>query len=444
MVYCIEPDQQVISTVGDMEKIVIEGGNRLVGTVKVSGAKNAVLPLMAASLLADGWTTITNVPSLRDISTFNTLLEHMGAEVEYSKEAGVLRIRTPDIDVPEAPYDLVKTMRASVLVLGPLLARNKRARVSLPGGCAIGARPIDLHLKGLAAMGAEITVEHGYVEAKASKLTGTRIRLDSPTVTGTENIMLAAVYAEGQTVIDNAAMEPEIVCLADTLNRMGAFVSGAGTETIKIEGVKELNAVEVEVIPDRIEAGTFMIASAMTKGNVLIENCPIEFLDSLTRKLIESGCGIEPSASGGGVRVIGDFPVRSVDIKTGPYPGFPTDMQAQMMAMMTISSGLSVITETVFENRFMHVGELKRMGADITVDGKSAVVRGVRSLSGAPLMATDLRASASLVLAGLVADGVTEISRIYHLDRGYEGIETKLMGLGASISRVSGEKVAPA
>ncbi|MBE9529302.1 MAG: UDP-N-acetylglucosamine 1-carboxyvinyltransferase, partial [Proteobacteria bacterium] len=376
-----------------MDKIVIEGGNRLVGSVKVSGAKNAVLPLMAASLLADGWMTITNVPALRDISTFNTLLEHMGAEIEYAKEAGVLRIRTGNIDVPEAPYDLVKTMRASVLVLGPLLARNKRARVSLPGGCAIGARPIDLHLKGLAAMGADITVEHGYVEAKADRLVGTRIRLDCPTVTGTENIMLAAVYADGQTVIDNAAMEPEIVCLADTLNSMGAFVSGAGTETIKIEGVKELRGVEVEVIPDRIEAGTFMIASAMTRGNVLIENCPLNLLDSLAKKLIESGCSIEEPASGNSVRVIGDFPVRSVDIKTGPYPGFPTDMQAQMMAMMCISSGLSVITETVFENRFMHVGELKRMGADITVDGKSAVVRGVRSLSGAPLMATDLRAS---------------------------------------------------
>ena len=441
MVYCIE-SEQVDLTVGDMEKIVIEGGNRLVGTVQVSGAKNAVLPLMAASLLVDGWTTITNVPSLRDISTFNRLLSHMGAEVEYAKEAGVLRIRTPEITVPEAPYDLVKTMRASVLVLGPLLARNHRARVSLPGGCAIGARPIDMHLKALSQMGADISVEHGYVEAKADRLKGTSIRFDYPTVTGTENIMLAAVYADGQTIIENAAMEPEILCLANALNSMGAFVSGAGTGTIKIEGVKELKAIEVNVIPDRIEAGTFMIASAMTKGNVLIKDCPVDFLEALTLKVQEAGSSVE--VLGDDVRVIGDFPVRSVDIKTGPYPGFPTDMQAQMMAMMSIASGLSVITETVFENRFMHVGELKRMGADITVDGKSAVIKGVRSLSGAPLMATDLRASASLVLAGLVADGITEISRIYHLDRGYETIENKLMGLGASISRVRADRIVPA
>jgi UDP-N-acetylglucosamine 1-carboxyvinyltransferase len=325
-------------------------------------------------------------------------------------------------------------MRASILVLGPLLARFKRARVSLPGGCAIGARPIDLHLKGLSKMGADVSVEHGYVEVKAERLRGVKIYLDTPTVTGTENLMLAAVHAEGRTVIENAALEPEVVCLAEALNMMGAGISGAGTDTISIEGVDKLTPVEVRVIPDRIEAGTFMIAAAMTRGNVLLKDCPAECLDTLTIKLREAGAGV--SVGEDGVRVVGDFPVRSVDIKTSPYPGFPTDMQAQMMVMMAVAGGLSVITETVFENRFMHVGELRRMGADITVEGRTAVVKGVRSLSGAPLMATDLRASASLVLAGLVADGMTEVSRIYHLDRGYDSIEKKLDGLGANIKRV--------
>jgi UDP-N-acetylglucosamine 1-carboxyvinyltransferase len=417
-----------------MDKIVIEGGNRLVGTVSVSGAKNAVLPLMAASLLTDGWNTITNIPELRDIETFNALLSHLGSEVVVDYKTGVLRIRTRDIKAPEAPYEMVKTMRASILVLGPLLARFKKARVSLPGGCAIGARPVDLHLKGLAELGAEVSVESGYINVKADKLHGARIHMDTSTVTGTENLMLAAVYAEGQTVIENAALEPEVVCLAEALNKMGGLVSGAGTDVIKIEGVKELKAVEVRVIPDRIEAGTFMIAAAMTKGNVLIKDCPYGYLDALNTKLKEAGAAVEEEA--GGVRVTGDYPIRSVDIKTMPYPGFPTDMQAQIMAMMTKASGLSVITETVFENRFMHAGELRRMGADISIDGRTAVVRGVRSLSGAPLMATDLRASASLVLAGLVADGRTEISRIYHLDRGYDSIEEKLLKIGANIKRV--------
>src|SRR3990170_1501091 len=417
-----------------MDKIIIEGGNRLVGEVTAGGAKNAVLPLMAAALLVDGWLTITNVPKLKDIETFKILLNHLGSDIETDPENSTLKIRTRDVSSPEAPYELVKTMRASVLVLGPLVARFKRARVSLPGGCAIGARPIDLHLKGLKAMGAEVVIEHGYVTVTAERLKGAKIYMDTVTVTGTENLMLAAVHAEGTTILENSALEPEVVCLADALNKMGAKITGAGTDTIKIEGVERLEPVEVRVIPDRIEAGTFMVAAAMTKGNVLIKDCPYNNLDALNIKLKEVGA--EVLQEDGGVRVIGDLPMRSVDVKTLPYPGFPTDMQAQMMSMMAIASGLSVITETVFENRFMHVSELKRMGADITIDGRSAVVRGVKRLSGAPLMATDLRASASLILAGLVADGRTEGSRIYHLDRGYERIEEKLKRLGAKIDRV--------
>lgn len=417
-----------------MDKIIIEGGGRLVGEVTAGGAKNAVLPLMAAALLVDGWMTITNVPKLRDIDTFKVLLDHLGSDIESYPEENTLKIRTKDVKSPEAPYELVKTMRASVLVLGPLVARFKRARVSLPGGCAIGARPIDLHLKGLKAMGAEVVIEHGYVTVSAEKLRGAKIYMDTVTVTGTENLMLAAVHAEGTTILENCALEPEVVCLADALNSMGARITGAGTDTIKIEGVEKLDAADIRVIPDRIEAGTFMVAAAMTRGNVLIRDCPFNRLDSLNMKLKEAGA--EVMEEEGGVRVIGDWPIRSVDVKTLPYPGFPTDMQAQIMAMMTIGSGLSVITETVFENRFMHVGELQRMGADITIDGRCCVVRGVKSLSGAPLMATDLRASASLILAGLVADGKTEVSRIYHLDRGYEKIEDKLRALGAKIDRV--------
>ncbi|MBI5903022.1 MAG: UDP-N-acetylglucosamine 1-carboxyvinyltransferase [Deltaproteobacteria bacterium] len=416
-----------------MDKIVIEGGNRLIGEVEVSGAKNAVLPLMAASLLVEDWNTITNVPRLKDIETFKVLLDHLGAEITHDPGSGVLKIRTRSVKTPEAPYDLVKTMRASILVLGPLVSRFKVARVSLPGGCAIGARPVDLHIKGLKKMGADIRIDHGYVTVRAERLKGAKIYLDTTTVTGTENLMLAAVHADGATVIENAALEPEVVCLADALNRMGARIRGAGTETIRIDGVTELKPVEVRVIPDRIEAGTFMVAAAMTKGNVFIKDCPYNHLDSLNMKLKEAGAQILEEE--GGVRVLGDYPVRSVDVKTVPYPGFPTDMQAQMMSMMCTASGLSVITETVFENRFMHVGELQRMGADITIDGRCAVVRGVRALSGAPLMATDLRASASLILAGLVAEGRTEVSRIYHLDRGYERIEEKLKGLGAKIER---------
>ncbi len=417
-----------------MDKIVIEGGNRLIGEVTVSGAKNAVLPLMAACLLVDDWCELTNVPELRDIETLKVLLRFMGAEIEEDPAAGKLRIRAGEIKKPEAPYELVKTMRASVLVLGPLVARCKRAKVSLPGGCAIGARPIDLHLMGLEKMGANIEIEHGYVTVSAEHLHGEKIYLDSPTVTGTENLMLAAVYADGETVLENAAMEPEVVCLADALNSMGADITGAGTDTIRISGVKALRPLKHTVIPDRVEAGTFMVASAMTRGNVLIKNCNIMDLETISVKLREAGATVDEEPDG--LRVIGHYPIRSVDFRTQPFPGFPTDMQAQMMSMMSVASGLSVILETVFENRFMHVSELKRMGADITINDRTAIVKGVRGLSGAQLMATDLRASASLILAGLVAEGTTEVSRIYHLDRGYEKIEDKLLALGAEIKRV--------
>ncbi len=418
-----------------MDRLVINGGNRIVGEVPVSGAKNAALPLMAGGLLVDEPLTITNVPPLRDIRTFIGLLRHTGVDVDFDEEEGSLRMSTASVKEPVAPYEMVKTMRASILVLGPLLGRFHRARVSLPGGCAIGARPVNLHIEGLRRMGASVEIEHGYIKAKApGGLRGERIYLDLPSVTGTENLMLAAVLARGETVIENAALEPEVAFLAGALNKMGAKVTGAGTERIVIQGVDHLHSAKIEVIPDRVEAGTFMVASAMTGGNVLIRNCPLDYLDALVVKLREAGASIE--AESGGVRVLGKWPVKSVDVKTMPYPGFPTDMQAQIMAMMTIASGLSVIRETVFENRFMHVGELRRMGADISVDGRCAIIRGVPGLSGAPLMATDLRASASLVLAGLVAAGRTEVSRIYHLDRGYAGLEKKLAALGADIVRV--------
>ncbi len=418
-----------------MDKLIIEGGNRLVGTVKVSGAKNSALPLMAATLLTGGEFTLTNVPGLKDIETFSTLLSHFGAKVSENID-NTVTIDTTNVNQTDAPYELVKTMRASVLALGPLLARFKKARVSMPGGCAIGARPIDIHLKGLEALGAKVEVEHGYVIVSAEELTGADIALDFPTVTGTANLMLAAVFAKGTTTITGAAKEPEIEDLERALTDMGAKVEGAGTDTIKITGVEAdaLRAIEYRVMPDRIEAGTFMVAAAMTTGNVLIEDCPKDNLQALIEKLKSSGAKITTEA--GGLRVTGDKPIKSVDITTAPYPGFPTDMQAQMMAMMTISSGLSVISETIFENRFMHVAELRRMGAKIRTDKKNAVINGVRELSGAEIMATDLRASASLVLAGLVANGKTTISRIYHLDRGYEKIEDKLNKLGADIKRV--------
>ena len=415
-----------------MDKIIIEGPNRLVGEVTISGSKNATLPILSAALLTNDWSTFYNVPKLRDIATMKALLLHIGAEIQ--EDGNTLKIRTKNIKSLEAPYELVKTMRASSLVLGPLLTRFKRAKVSLPGGCAIGARPLNLHLMALEKMGADIKIEGGYINTKADKLKGARIYFDISTVTGTENIMIAAALADGVTVLENAAQEPEVVELAEVLNKMGARIKGAGTDYITIEGVDSLRPITHTIMPDRIEAGTLMIAAGMTKGDVIIKNCPIQNLETLVMKLKETG--VEIKAENGSVRVSGDAHIRSVDIKTLPYPGFPTDMQAQMMAMMGIANGLSVITENVFENRFMHVSELKRMGADIKIEGRNAIIKGRPLLSGAPVMATDLRASASLVLAGLAAGGITEISRVYHLDRGYERIEEKLAGLGAKIKRV--------
>ena len=415
-----------------MDKFIIEGGKRLEGRVRISGSKNAALPVLVSSLLADGWSTYRNIPDLADIRTIKRLLANHGAQMEGQGET--LRINGGNISNCEAPYDLVRTMRASVLVLGPLVARTGKARVSLPGGCAIGARPINLHLKALEAMGAEIDLREGYVEAKAKRLKGARIYFDISTVGGTENILMAAALAKGTTRLENAAKEPEVVNLADTLEAMGAKIKGAGTDVITIEGVEGLRPCEVSLIPDRIEAGTFLIAAAVTGGDVVLEGCDTNHLDALILKLRETGITVEPVD--GGLRVRGAPEIRSADVKTLPYPGFPTDLQAQIMAYLCVGSGLSVITETVFENRFMHVSELMRMGADITIQGGSAVVRGVPALNGAQTMATDLRASASLILAALVARGETEISRVYHIDRGYENIEKKFSALGADIKRV--------
>ena len=416
-----------------MDKIVIQGGNRLQGDVRISGAKNAALPVLVSSLLTDGWNTFHNVPDLADVRTIKRLLTGFGAEVDGGE---TLRIDAGKITSHEAPYDLVRTMRASILVLWPLVARTGKARVSLPGGCAIGARPVNLHLKALRAMGAEIDLRDGYVEASAPRLKGATIYFDISTVTGTENILMAATLAEGTTVLENAASEPEVVNLADVLTGMGAKIRGAGTDVIEIEGVEALRPVEADIIPDRIEAGTYMIATGLAGGEVNILGCRPDHLDTVIAKLKEAGVKITPIE--GGLRVVSDRGITSVDVQTLPYPGFPTDLQAQMMALMSLGGGSSIIKETVFENRFMHVNELIRMGADITVDGSSAIVRGVSCLRGAPVMATDLRASASLILAGLVAEGTTEISRIYHLDRGYEHIEEKMSSLGADIRRVKG------
>ncbi len=413
--------------------LLIEGGERLIGEVTISGAKNAALPAMAASLLLEGKTVLENVPQVRDIETFKTLLECLGAKVRWVSK-GVLEIDASALTDITAPYDLVKAMRASILVLGPLLARAGRARVSLPGGCAIGARPIDLHLRGLEQMGASITLRHGYIYASARKLKGTRIYLDLPTVTGTENLMMAASRAEGVTVIENAAREPEVEDLAELLGKMGVRVEGAGTSVLKIEGVSQLRPAAHRIIPDRIEAGTFMVAAGITRGNLLLRGCRLDQMEAVVEKLRQSGIEIIPQDSG--IRVVGPTKIRSADVRTLPYPGFPTDMQAQFMALMTLANGLSVITETIFENRFMHVSELRRMGADIRIEGSSAIVTGVPSLSGAPVMATDLRASASLVLAGLAAEGRTTISRIYHLERGYEALAEKLASVGAKVQRV--------
>lgn len=416
-----------------MDKIVIVGGRKLQGEVRISGAKNAALPVLVSSLLVDGWNTFHNIPDLLDIKTIRKLLNGLGVKIEGEE---TVRINAGAVTSCEASYDLVRTMRASILVLGPLVARMGEARVSLPGGCAIGARPVNLHIQALRDLGAEVTLKDGYVEAKASRLKGATIYFDIATVTGTENIMMAATLAKGQTILKNAAREPEIVNLAEVLIGMGARICGAGTDVIVIDGVESLHPVEAAVIPDRIEAGTFLLAAGMTGGDIRVLGCDPLHIEALIAKLRDAGVRIE--LDGDAVRAAGGVTARSVDVKTLPYPGFPTDLQAQIMAMMAIANGLSVITETVFENRFMHVSEMIRMGADIAIQGKSAIVRGVPKLHGAPVMATDLRASASLILAGLAAEGTTTLSRVYHIDRGYQQIEKKLSALGADIRRVSG------
>jgi UDP-N-acetylglucosamine 1-carboxyvinyltransferase len=414
-----------------VDKIVISGGRPLHGDVQISGAKNAALPVLTAALLTEEPCTFSNIPDLVDIKTACKLLRNMGVEIEG---AGTIKISAEKMTNSVAPYDLVKTMRASILVLGPLVARTGKARVSLPGGCAIGARPVNLHIKALQDMGATVDLQGGYIEARAGRLKGADIYFDLPTVTGTENIMMAATLAEGTTVLNNAAREPEIVNLAEVLRGMGAKINGAGTDVITITGVSRLSGTEAAIIPDRIEAGTFMIAAGITGGEINVLGCIPQHLEALINKLRDTGMKIQPME--GGLRVAAGSKISSVDIKTLPHPGFPTDLQAQIMAYLCVASGLSVITETVFENRFMHVSELMRMGADITIQGGSAVVRGVPALNGAQTMATDLRASASLILAALVARGETEISRVYHIDRGYENIEKKFSALGADIKRV--------
>jgi len=416
-----------------MDKIVVEGGSRLVGEIPVSGAKNAALPLLASAILPTGPSTFKNVPLLQDVSTMAKLLRQLGGEVDGKRTMVIHPPHGKKLKL-EAPYELVKTMRASVLVLGPLVARYGKARVSQPGGCAIGTRPIDQHLKGLAAMGAKVTLDHGYVEVEAKRLRGATIVLDMPTVTGCENLMMAAALAKGRTVLENAAREPEIEDLANVLNKMGARVQGAGTPVITIDGVDELHPIEHSIIPDRIEAGTFAVAAAITRGDVLLTGAEPQHMDAMLAKL--RAAGVTVTVEAGGVRVRAGGELDAVDITTQPHPGFPTDMQAQFMTLATQARGESVIKETIFENRFMHVPELARMGADIHVDGRVAVIRGGKKLGGASVMATDLRASASLVIAGLVATGKTEVLRVYHLDRGYETIEKKLRGAGAKIKRV--------
>ena len=416
-----------------MDKIVVEGGSRLVGSISVSGAKNAALPILAASILPSGPSTFKNVPQLQDVATMAKLLRQLGGEVDGQRTRVVHPPHGKKLKL-EAPYELVKTMRASVLVLGPLVARFGKARVSQPGGCAIGTRPIDQHLKGLEAMGAKIRLDHGYVDVECKRLRGATIVLDMPTVTGCENLMMAAALAKGRTVLENAAREPEVEDLALLLNKMGARVQGAGTAIITIDGVDELQPVEHTIIPDRIEAGTFAIAAAVTRGDLLLEGAQAEHMDAILAKL--RGAGVTVTVESGGVRVRGGGDIRPVDITTQPHPGFPTDMQAQFMVMATQARGESMIKETIFENRFMHVPELSRMGADIHTDGRVAVIRGPRKLAGAAVMATDLRASASLVIAGMIASGKTAVLRVYHLDRGYEAIEKKLRGVGAKIKRV--------
>lgn len=421
----------IASCGGIMDKIVIEGGRSLKGKVRISGSKNASLPLMAASLLTGERVTLTHVPALADIRTMNRLLSHLGVQV--SELFGRLSLCAKNVERHVAPYDLVRTMRASILVLGPLLARFGMARVSLPGGCAIGARPVNLHIKALEVMGARIKLDEGYIHTSCPRLKGARVVFDTVSVTGTENIMMAATLACGQTVIENAAREPEVADLADMLVKMGARIKGAGSDVIVIDGVDDLRGAEHHVIPDRIEAGTFMMAAAITCGEVLVEDVVPGHLEALSQKLVQAGVQIQPDA--GSVFVSSRGRLTPVDIKTAPFPGFATDFQAQFTALMALAQGTSSMTETIFENRFLHVPELVRMGADLKVEGNMVIVRGMDHLQAAPVMASDLRASASLVLAGLAARGVTDIHRVYHIDRGYEGIEKKLRALGARVKR---------
>ena len=417
-----------------MDKLVIEGGHKLNGSIRISGAKNAALPILSAVILADGKFKISEAPELVDINTMLKLLGELGISSKRDGDTVTLNSKY-DKDKIEAPYELVKTMRASVLTLGPLVARKGRARVSLPGGCAIGERPVDLHLKALEAMGAEIKVEHGYVEAVCDRLQGAEITFDIVTVTGTENIMMAATLAEGETILRNAAQEPEVVDLARFLKKMGADIQGEGTKEIRIKGMKSLNSADYIVMPDRIEAGTFLCCAAAAGGELELTNMPVQEMRSTLDKLEEAGLKIE-KLNDTTLKVVKKKPLSATDITTLPYPGFATDMQAQFMAVMCCSVGVSVATETIFENRFMHVSELKRMGADIKLKDKSAIIKGVKKLSGAPVMASDLRASASLVIAGLMAEGKTEVARLYHLDRGYDRFVEKLTGVGAKLKRV--------
>ena len=416
-----------------MNKLMINGGVRLKGDVRISGAKNAVLPILAATLLAEGPATIENVPHLHDVTTTVELLGCMGVTVSIDEKLSV-EVDCSTIENYTAPYHLVKTMRSSILVLGPLLARYGVAEVSLPGGCAIGSRPVDLHIKGLQDMGAEIEVSNGYIHAKAYRLKGARLVMDIVTVTGTENLMMAGALADGTTIIENAAREPEVVDLANFINAMGGKVFGAGTDTITIEGVETLHGKRYRVLPDRIETGTFLVAAAITGGSIKVKDTAPRLLDAVIDKLREAGAKIEVGDDWIFLDMEGKRP-KAVNIRTAPYPAFPTDMQAQFAALNTIAEGTSTVVETIFENRFMHVQELKRMGADIEIEGNTAIIRGVDALTSAPVMATDLRASASLIIAGLVASGETEVQRIYHIDRGYENIEEKLALLGAKIRR---------
>ncbi|WP_027399901.1 UDP-N-acetylglucosamine 1-carboxyvinyltransferase [Anaerovorax odorimutans] len=418
-----------------MGKFIVEKSEPLNGVVEISGSKNAVLPIMAAALLAHGSCEIMEAPVLRDVDVMCKLLSSIGSKVKTKYENNSIEILTDNVIAEEAPYELVKKMRASILVMGPLIARTGKAKIALPGGCAIGARPIALHLKGLRALGAEVKEGHGYVEAKADKLVGSNIYLDFPSVGATENIMMAAVLAEGVTILENAAQEPEIVDLANFLNKMGAKIKGAGTDTIKIEGVSELHGTKHTVIPDRIETGTFMVAAAITRGNILIKNVVSDHVKPVIAKLKE--CGVKVEDSDEGIRIIGNIrPLIATDIKTLPYPGFPTDMQSQFMSLLATVKGSSVVIENVFENRYMHIGELNRMGANIKIEGRSAVIQGENILQGTQVVSTDLRAGAALVLAGLIAEGTTEISDIYHIERGYSDFVEKFRSLGAKIVRI--------